>query len=360
MAAESGPEWSIRINIPCTLELIRQEQLWRRFRWRSGKKRHRPHGNFTIINIIRTPLVSGGPTSGSARRNNPLGGYWLGLTNGYGIHGNNKPASIGSPESNGCIRMHNQDVALLVQLIQVGTPVEILYQTMEVDAVQDKIWLTLYPDHYHRETDVREGVTNALRQKNLLYPVHWTALWRLIEEDRPLIIEIPRELTLFIDGEEYPQTAFYWGEQAFLTTALAGLWGEEREEPFIELVEFMRSYAGQVYGILINKRKALNFTLYGFTVTGRFFPLRGGSGRTISSLAASGSYPETIGSAGNESAFPGSGRGTVGFLYQSSPVLAPASWRGMKNSGCSGLNLTIVEKPPLAEAVCPDKRLRLA
>ncbi|HHT49432.1 MAG TPA: L,D-transpeptidase [Firmicutes bacterium] len=279
MAAESGPEWSIRINIPaCTLELIRQGQLWRRFPVAVGKETTpTPIGNFTIINIIKNPTwypVDRPPVPPGV--NNPLGGYWLGLSiNGYGIHGNNKPASIGSPESNGCIRMHNQDVALLVQLIQVGTPVEILYQTMEVDAVQDKIWLTLYPDHYHRETDVREGVTNALRQKNLLYPVHWTALWRLIEEDRPLIIEIPRELTLFIDGEEYPQTAFYWGEQAFLTTALAGLWGEEREEPFIELVEFMRSYAGQVYGIFDQQTKSIKLYTLRIYCNGSLFPLRG-------------------------------------------------------------------------------------
>ncbi len=44
----------------------------------------------------------------------------------YGIHGTNKPYSIGGEESGGCIRMFNWDVEELYPWIKVGTPVTIV------------------------------------------------------------------------------------------------------------------------------------------------------------------------------------------------------------------------------------------
>ncbi|MBO8126008.1 MAG: L,D-transpeptidase family protein [Firmicutes bacterium] len=43
----------------------------------------------------------------------------------YGIHGTNKPWSIGSFASHGCIRMHNRHVEELFEWVKVGTPVYI-------------------------------------------------------------------------------------------------------------------------------------------------------------------------------------------------------------------------------------------
>jgi murein L,D-transpeptidase YcbB/YkuD len=53
---------------------------------------------------------------------------WMGLNvpwGVYGIHGTNKPWTIGSRASGGCIRMTNQEVVKLFDLVQVGTPVTI-------------------------------------------------------------------------------------------------------------------------------------------------------------------------------------------------------------------------------------------
>lgn len=55
---------------------------------------------------------------------NPLGAAVLVLGEGrFGIHGTNKPASIGTEASYGCIRMHNTDVLELFSLVSPGTPV---------------------------------------------------------------------------------------------------------------------------------------------------------------------------------------------------------------------------------------------
>lgn len=58
-----------------------------------------------------------------------FGSRWLELNvpwGLYGIHGTNKPWSIGNYTSHGCIRMHNRDVEELYSLVPVGTPVVIV------------------------------------------------------------------------------------------------------------------------------------------------------------------------------------------------------------------------------------------
>jgi lipoprotein-anchoring transpeptidase ErfK/SrfK len=48
---------------------------------------------------------------------------------GYGIHGTNRPKSIGKAASHGCIRMRNQDVEDLFERVEVGDPVELVTET---------------------------------------------------------------------------------------------------------------------------------------------------------------------------------------------------------------------------------------
>lgn len=57
-----------------------------------------------------------------------FGPRWIGLNvpwGNFGIHGTNKPYSIGQHLSHGCIRMHNKDVIELYDLIPIGTKVTI-------------------------------------------------------------------------------------------------------------------------------------------------------------------------------------------------------------------------------------------
>lgn len=58
-----------------------------------------------------------------------LGSRWMGLDipdGPYGIHGTNDPSSIGREISNGCIRMYNQDVEDLFNMVKIGTVVNIV------------------------------------------------------------------------------------------------------------------------------------------------------------------------------------------------------------------------------------------
>jgi lipoprotein-anchoring transpeptidase ErfK/SrfK len=56
--------------------------------------------------------------------NNPMGARALTLDlDEYAIHGTNRPGSIGTYASYGCIRMHNEDIVDLYERVSVGTRV---------------------------------------------------------------------------------------------------------------------------------------------------------------------------------------------------------------------------------------------
>ena len=55
---------------------------------------------------------------------NPMGAAALTLAGGeYAIHGTNRPSSVGTYASYGCIRMYNRDVVDLFERVDVGTQV---------------------------------------------------------------------------------------------------------------------------------------------------------------------------------------------------------------------------------------------
>jgi lipoprotein-anchoring transpeptidase ErfK/SrfK len=87
-----------------------------------------PGGTYYIKELLKPEDPSG-----------PWGTYAYGL-NGYsnsvyrpsgepgviGIHGTNEPDSVGKEVSAGCVRLRNEDIEKLVDLLPLGTPVEII------------------------------------------------------------------------------------------------------------------------------------------------------------------------------------------------------------------------------------------
>jgi len=91
-----------------------------------------------------------------------FGSRWLGLDvpwGKFGIHGTNKPQSIGYDASQGCIRMRNKDVEELYSLVDYETRVTIINGSYGPFA---NGFRTLKPGH--RGSDVQE-VQKRLKQK---------------------------------------------------------------------------------------------------------------------------------------------------------------------------------------------------
>lgn len=80
---------------------------------------------------------------------NPLGYRWMGFAPLYGIHGTNAPWAIGLAVSNGCIRMYEEDVEELYEVVPYGTPVRVVYERFRVRLDGDgTVSLGVYPDVY--------------------------------------------------------------------------------------------------------------------------------------------------------------------------------------------------------------------
>jgi len=117
--------------------------LEKKYQIATGKEEHyTPEGRFIIV--TKAPFPKGEDP------NSQLGPRWLGLgvpyhldkrenkydpgkidpraPKGlkYGIHGTNEPDSIGKHISGGCIRLRNEDIVELYNLVPLGTEVEIM------------------------------------------------------------------------------------------------------------------------------------------------------------------------------------------------------------------------------------------
>jgi lipoprotein-anchoring transpeptidase ErfK/SrfK len=91
-----------------------------------------PTGEWKVMEMIKNPgwtnfktgqVVKPGPT-------NPLGERWIGFWSDgkdvIGFHGTPDVKSIGTAASSGCVRMYNDDVRILFDLVKIGTPVRVV------------------------------------------------------------------------------------------------------------------------------------------------------------------------------------------------------------------------------------------
>jgi lipoprotein-anchoring transpeptidase ErfK/SrfK len=85
-----------------------------------------PVGNFYLTSLLRPPTensVYGSYAYGLSGYSRVITDWtWGGLV---GLHGTNDPSSVGGPVSRGCIRMRNEHIEHLVQILPLGTPITI-------------------------------------------------------------------------------------------------------------------------------------------------------------------------------------------------------------------------------------------
>lgn len=191
-------------------------------------------GDTTIINKVANPTYY--PPNGPAKGlqpippgpNNPVGTRWLGLDfPGYGIHGTNNPNSIGSAASLGCIRMLNEDVEELTELVKVGTIVRIIYQTvfLQEDPVFRTKTITVFPDVYKQEVTEKQ-LKQELALRN--WPVFEPALASLLANPQGKAEPLPLAMPLFLEDQALDLMGIKLGERSFMP------W----DQPFDPRVEF--------------------------------------------------------------------------------------------------------------------------
>lgn len=91
-----------------------------------------PSGEFQIAQRIENPTYCKPGVVIGPGANNPLGRRWIGLNiKGFGIHGTNRPDSIGKDASHGCIRLRNRDIEDLFARVKVGDRVSLVGERNE-------------------------------------------------------------------------------------------------------------------------------------------------------------------------------------------------------------------------------------
>lgn len=106
---------------------------------------------------------------------NPLGKYFM-LTSaeGVGIHATNRPWSVGSFVSHGCMRMLPSEISKLFPQVRVGTPVKIIYRPIKLALTQEgRVYLEVHPNIYQWEFNPKEYVEDMAEYYQISDRIDW-------------------------------------------------------------------------------------------------------------------------------------------------------------------------------------------
>ncbi len=129
-------EWAIDVSKTHSVLVLKDgPRLFKIYRIGIGRQDRTPVGTFKIDTKESEPIWTyAGKKYAYGDPANVLGTRWMGLTSvgttnplfeGYGIHGTWEPDSIGKARSNGCVRMLNEQVEELFDIVPYGTQVVI-------------------------------------------------------------------------------------------------------------------------------------------------------------------------------------------------------------------------------------------
>ena len=122
-------KFSIVVDKSLNLLFLKQaDKVMKTYVVSTGKNNSTPTGKFKIVNKLKNPTwFKAGAIVPPNSPENVLGSRWMGLDiKGYGIHGNRNVNEIGKQVTQGCIRMHNEDVEELFNIVPIGTEVVIV------------------------------------------------------------------------------------------------------------------------------------------------------------------------------------------------------------------------------------------
>ena len=128
IAGDETPMRRVVVSIPDRkLAIIENDAVVRVFPVAVGAPESpSPVGTFTIVTRVVNPAYYRPGKVIAPGSTNPVGTRWIGLSEkGFGIHGTDDPKSIGHARSHGCIRLRNQDVEKLFELVRAGDVVEL-------------------------------------------------------------------------------------------------------------------------------------------------------------------------------------------------------------------------------------------
>ncbi|WP_312524268.1 L,D-transpeptidase family protein [Anaerospora sp.] len=211
---------AVVINLPSrTLELYSGNTLVKTYPVAIGKfSTPTPQGTFFITSKEIDPawyppkggkIVQSGP-------DNPLGYRWMEFFPLYGIHGTNAPWAIGEVVSNGCVRMQEEDVEELFEIIPCGTPVYVTYERIKVRVDEQAVSIGIYPDVYDHGGISVEEVKQKLAAHNLQGLVTDAYIKELIREEADQQVIIAQFSRLKVNDKMLAEHAIIQGDTNYI------------------------------------------------------------------------------------------------------------------------------------------------
>ena len=133
---------------------------------------------------VKREIIPAGP-------DNPLGDFWIGTSLKHtGIHGTNRPMSIGRALSHGCMRLYPEHIDSLFQNVTIGERGVILYEPVKVSVDGDSVWIEVHPDVYENLDDLGDAAKRQLQDLGVWDNVDRRMLESAIEQVRGIPEEI--------------------------------------------------------------------------------------------------------------------------------------------------------------------------
>lgn len=160
-----------------------------------------PVGTFTVIEKIRNPawyvpesirkeepdlpaVVPPGP-------DNPMGSHALRLSNPtLLIHGTNRPWGIGMRSSHGCLRLYQEDIPVLFDMVKRGTPVVIVDQPVKATVRGDRVYLQVHD--YEDGKDLYNEALKVLETNNLTSRIDLEKTRTACRERTGLLVDVSK------------------------------------------------------------------------------------------------------------------------------------------------------------------------
>ena len=225
----SKEEIRICVNIPAlTLTVYKNDRIIKQYKIAAGSpKTPTPAGQYKIVSketdptwypmpkpvkkiddkgVEYTEMIVEDPVPPGP--DNPLGKYWMGLDrDDLGIHSTNNPSSIGYSVSHGCIRMNPSQVKEVFDLVQVGTVVDIVYKTTEIEIEEDSIYIAAYTDIYSREKDRLKNIKYKLDKTGI--PYDQKLLKEILERNSGTFLMVSRPYRVIVQGQDVSVKSIY-------------------------------------------------------------------------------------------------------------------------------------------------------
>ena len=203
----------ILINIPArSLRLYDNDKCIEMYPVGVGKiETKTPVGFYKVVEKIVNPTWTD-PADVSvvipSGEDNPLGYRWIGIGGNYGIHGTNKPSSVGHYVSNGCVRMVEADVEKVFDKVDVGTEVQIIYNRLVIDKTFDgRVAYYIYPDGYNMQNLTVDFVKQGLKGYGIADFITDEAVAKSIELSNGQPNYVAGPVNIIFNGNKLPYKA---------------------------------------------------------------------------------------------------------------------------------------------------------